>query len=81
MQEDKETYDLIEKVSEISILSIQIAHHIKDYSDTEVGTVIMGILDCLGYEYGRDSVGILKSVSAVFPLTFEQLQESMEGGD
>lgn len=81
MQEDKETYNLLERVSEITLLSIQIAHHIKDYSDTEVSTVIMGILDCLGSEYGRDSVGILKSVSEVFPMTFEQLQESMEGGD
>lgn len=81
MNEDKETYDLLERLPEITTLSIQVAHRIKDYSDAEVATVISGILHCLGYEYGRDSLGILKTVSAVFPLTFEQLQESMEGGD
>lgn len=81
MTDDKETYNLLERLSEIVTLSVQVAHHIKDYSDTEVGSVIMGILDCLGSEYGRDSAGILKSVSEVFPITFEMLQETMEGGD
>ena len=81
MNEDKETYDLLERLSEITTLSIQVAQSIKDYSDVDVGTVISGILDCLGYEYGRDSLGILKTISAVFPRTFEQLHESMEGGD
>ncbi len=81
MQEDKETYDLFKKLSEISMISSQIAERIKDYSDAEVGTVITGILDYLGYEYGRDSVGILDMVSHVFPITFEQLMESEEGGD
>lgn len=81
MNDDKETYDLLKRLSEITNLSIQVAHRIKDYSDVEIGTVIAGILDCLGSEYGRDSAGILKSVSEVFPITFEMLQESMEGGD
>lgn len=81
MNDDKEIYNLLERLSEITNLSIQVAHRIKDYSDVEVGTVITGILDCLGSEYGRDSVGILKSVSEVFPITFEMLQETTEGGD
>lgn len=81
MNDDKETYDLLDKLSEITNLSIQVAHHIKDYSDAEVGTVITGILDCLGHNYGRDSIHILDMVSEVFPMTFEQLMESEEGGD
>lgn len=81
MNEDKETYDLFNRLSEITMISSEVAKRIKDYSDAEVGVVISGILDCLGYEYGRDSIHILDMVSEVFPLTFEQLQESMEGGD
>lgn len=81
MTYDKETNDLFKRLAEITDLSAQFASHIKDYSDVEVGTVISGILDFLGSEYGRDSAGILKSVSEVFPITFEMLQESMEGGD
>ena len=81
MNDDNEIFNLLERLSEIVNLSIQVAHHIKDYSDTEVATVIMGILDCLGSEYGRDSAGILKAVSEMFPITFEMLQETMEGGD
>lgn len=81
MTYDKETYDSFKRLEEITVLSTQVASNIKDYSDVEIGTAIMGILDCLGYEYGRDSAGILKSVSEVFPITFEMLQETMEGGD
>lgn len=81
MNDDKETYNLLERLSEITSLSIQVAHHIKDYSDAEVGTVISGILDCLAHNYGRDSFSILDMVSEVFPMTFEQLMESEEGGD
>lgn len=81
MNEHKEIYDLFNKLSEITMISTQFVERIKDYSDTEVATVIMAILDRLGTEYSRDSVGILKSVSEVFPSTFEMLSETMEGGE